>query len=409
MNKNFDVKVMPIETLVMWDKNPRKHAEDIDALVKSIKGFGWTNPILVQRGTNRIVAGHGRLMAAKKLGLRDVPVMVMDFSDTEADDYTVADNRLAQNSGWDLTALKDILLNLDVEKFDLKLTGFDDLELRSLVAYRSEAVEEVHDVPALPAKPKTKKGDRYALGEHILVCGDSSVEFDVCRLIGKDYATVMFTDPPYGVAIGAKNRMLNKFQKSGRNLTDIESDQLSPGDLHKLLLKIFKLTREVALSEQCAVFVCSPQGGSLGMMMLQMMKDAGLEARHVLNWVKNGPTFSMGRLDYDYQHEPILFTWTKTHKRTKAGPFQTSVWNVNKPMKSKEHPTMKPVELPHNAIANHSDHGDIVFDPFGGSGSTLIAAEQLERRCRMMEISPAYCDVIVKRWENMTGKKAKLI
>ncbi|MFA5937347.1 MAG: DUF5131 family protein [Candidatus Paceibacterota bacterium] len=156
--------------------------------------------------------------------------------------------------------------------------------------------------------------------------------------------------------------------------------------------------------DNCSVFVCSPQGGGLCMMM--MMKDAGLEVRHIINWVKNSPTFSMGRLDYDYQHEPILFTWTKTHKRKKNGAFQTSLWAADKPRKCDLHPTMKPVELPECAILNHTDKKDIVVDMFGGSGTTLIAAEKTGRRCYMLELNPIYVQVIIDRWEAFTGNNA---
>ena len=218
--------------------------------------------------------------------------------------------------------------------------------------------------------------------------------------------TLVFTDPPYGVSIGKKNAMLNTFQPSGRCLDDFDMDDMAPAELGEMLKKVFTLWLGI-MADNCSVFVCSPQGGGLGMMML-MMKESGLEVRHILNWVKNRATFSMGRLDYDYQHEPILFTWKKTHKRKKEGAFQTSIWAVDKPMKNKEHPTMKPVELPVCAILNHSDKGDIVGDPFLGSGTTMIAAEMTGRICCGMEISPNYCDVIVDRWEKFTGKKAQL-
>ena len=184
-------------------------------------------------------------------------------------------------------------------------------------------------------------------------------------------------------------------------------DEMKPDGLYKMLLAVFSLWRGF-MAEDCSVFVCSPQGCGLGMMMMMMMKDSGLQVRHIINWIKNSPTFSMGRLDYDYQHEPILFTWTKKHKRKKEGAFQTSLWTVNKPMANKHHPTMKPVELPTNAILNHTDRGDVVADMFLGAGSTLIAAEQTGRACYGIEIEPRYCDVIVERWETFTGKKARL-
>jgi DNA modification methylase len=191
-------------------------------------------------------------------------------------------------------------------------------------------------------------------------------------------------------------------------LTDIESDQSSPEELKAMLMACFRETRLVC-ADDCSLFVCSPQGGQLGMMMMMMMQESGLEVRHVLNWVKNSPTFSMGRLDYDYQHEPILFTWIKTHKRPMGGQFKTSTWTVDKPRACKEHPTMKPVELPTNAILNHSDPGDLVFEPFSGSGTTIIAAEQTGRRCRAIEISPGYVSVALQRYKDATGKMPELM
>jgi len=221
-------------------------------------------------------------------------------------------------------------------------------------------------------------------------------------------ASCVFTDPPYGVSIGAKNRTLNSFQRAGRNLTDIVDDELSPEELEVVLLQAFINCRELVMAEDCTLFVCSPQGGKLGMMMMAMMQKAGLMARHVLIWKKNQPTFSMGRLDYDYQHEPILLTWLKRHKRPMGGQHRTSVWEVDKPRSSKEHPTMKPVELYVNAYLNNSDDGDIVADLYGGSGTAIVAAEQCNRKARSIEIVPAYCDVQVTRWEKLTGRKAKL-
>jgi DNA modification methylase len=259
-----------------------------------------------------------------------------------------------------------------------------------------DAPPDIDRAAELQEKWKVKSGDMFVIGEHRLLCGDSTVREDVERVMGGEKATLMFTDPPYGVSIGKKNVMLNKFQKSGRVLTSIESDDASAEDLGAMLLKAFTLSKDF-LADDCSVFVCSPQGGSLGMMMMMMMRDAGLEVRHVLNWVKNSPTFSMGRLDYDYQHEPILFTWTKKHKKIMAGKFKSSTWNVNKPMANKEHPTMKPVELYQNAMLNHTDAGDVCFEPFGGSGTGMIASQNLSRKCRMIELTENYCAVILER------------
>jgi DNA modification methylase len=302
--------------------------------------------------------------------------------------------------------LADFRLEIDIPTFDLGEIGAGSPPAHSSAAGENvDVVEE--SVPEPPKKPVTKPGDVWLLGEHRLLCGDSTKPESFETLMGGERATCVFTDPPYGVSVGAKNRMLNSVQPSGRNLTDIESDDLAPEDLELILRAAFINAREIGMANDCAVYLTAPQGGELGMMMTMMMRDAGLPVRHVLIWVKSSPTFSMGRLDYDYQHEPILFTWVKTHKRIRAGAFQTSVWPVNKPQASPEHPTMKPVALYENAFLNSSEAGDIVLDPFAGSGTCIIAAEQTGRKARAIEISPAYCDVIIKRWQQFTGKRAK--
>jgi len=218
-------------------------------------------------------------------------------------------------------------------------------------------------------------------------------------------ADMVFTDPPYGVAIGSKNESLNEVQKAGRCTENIAGDTMPETELYDMLRAAFENVRE-ACREDAVYYVTSPQGGSLGLMMMMMMRDAGLPVRHVLMWKKSSATFSIGRLDYDYQHEPIFYTWTKSHHNFRKGRCRTTVWDFDKPRKCDLHPTMKPVELVANAILDGTTEGMNVLDVFGGSGTTLIACEQTGRRCYMMEIAPRYCDVILKRWENLTGKKA---
>ena len=216
---------------------------------------------------------------------------------------------------------------------------------------------------------------------------------------------MVFTDPPYGVAIGDKNKMLQTVQPAGRQTQNIENDTLGTQELYELLVKVFTNIREHA-EDDCSYYVTSPQGGELGLMMMMMMRDAGLEVRHMLVWEKNCATFSMRRLDYDYQHEPIFYTWTKKHNFYGKGKYKTTIWQFDKPRKCDLHPTMKPVALISEALLNSSKEGDPVFDFFGGSGSTLIACEELKRKCYMMEIDPKFVDVIIDRWETLTGEKA---
>lgn len=218
---------------------------------------------------------------------------------------------------------------------------------------------------------------------------------------------MVFTDPPYGVAIGDKNKALNEVQKAERCTENIQGDTMSPDELYGVLKAAFINVREACAPDAC-YYVTSPQGGELGLMMM-MMRDAGLAVRHMLIWRKNSPTFSLGRLDYDYQHEPIFYTWTGTHHNYRGGKYRSTVWDFDKPRKCNLHPTMKPVELVANAILDGTKKGMTVLDAFGGSGTTLIACEQTGRICRMMELEPHYVDVIIDRWETMTGKKAEKI
>lgn len=221
---------------------------------------------------------------------------------------------------------------------------------------------------------------------------------------------MVFTDPPYNVAIGDKNEVLNKSAGGYRIPVNIKNDCFKTDEEcgEKLWYPAFANMKE-ASNENCSIYVTMPQGGTHMMMMMMMMHKAGWQVKHELIWLKSCPTFSMGRLDYDYQHEPICFGWNKTHKKIGKGKFNKSIWEIEKPKKCDLHPTMKPIELIENALLNSSENGDIVLDLFGGSGSTLIACEQLGRKARLMELDPHYCDVIIARWEKLTGKKAEKI
>ena len=219
---------------------------------------------------------------------------------------------------------------------------------------------------------------------------------------------MVFTDPPYGVAIGSKNAALEAAGAAhGRITEDITNDTLAPDELYKVLLPAFENLRK-SCKEDATYFVCAPPGGDVGLMMM-MMADAGLRPRHQIVWNKSSATFSLGRLDYDYKHEAILYTWTKKHHNYRISPFRTSVWDIEKPRRCDLHPTMKPVELVAAAMQDGSKEGDVVLDLFGGSGTTLVVAEQLGRKARLMEIDPHYCDVILSRWEQLTGRQATKI
>lgn len=216
---------------------------------------------------------------------------------------------------------------------------------------------------------------------------------------------MVFTDPPYGVAIGDKNAALNKVQKAGRVITNIKNDTLSVDELYKVLTSAMQNVK-ANCTEEASYYVAAPPGGDFGLMMMMMMKDAGLPVRHQIVWNKNCATFSLGRLDYDYKHEAIMYTWAKSHNNYRKGQFRTSVWDIEKPRKCDLHPTMKPVALVEACLLDGTKEGDIVLDAFGGSGTTLIAAEQLGRKAYLMELDPHYCNVIIARWEKLTGRKA---
>ena len=221
-------------------------------------------------------------------------------------------------------------------------------------------------------------------------------------------ADMMFTDPPYGVAIGDKNKDLDGAGKGARITENIMNDTLSAKELYPILVAAMRNARENSRGD-AVYYVTSPQGGDLGLMMLEMMREAGLPVRHMLIWEKNSPTFSIGRLDYDYQHEPIFYTWTDKHHNYRRGENRSTIWKYDKPRRCDLHPTMKPVALVANALKDGTKEGDVVLDLFGGSGTTMIACEQLGRRCRMMELDPKYCQVIIDRWEAFTGDKAEKI
>lgn len=403
------IEKISVNDLVPYEKNSRTHTPaQISQIAKSIKEFGFTNPILIDE-KNGVIAGHARLLASQKIGLESVPcIRLSNMSKAQKKSYIIADNKLALNAGWDEDALKIEITALKEEDFDLSLTGFDPGEIEQiLIGNGKEGLTDPDSLPEVGEDSITKSGDLWILGNHRLLCGDSTNVEDVKRLMDGSLADIVFTDPPYGVSIGAKNRFLQEFQNSGRNTSDIESDDMKPEELkEKVLLPAFVNLRAI-LAENATVFLTAPHNGEIGMMMM-MMKESGLPIRHVLIWKKNSPTFSMGRLDYDYQHEPILLTWGKKHEFYGAGQHRTSVWEIDKPMSSKEHPTMKPVELYVNAYLNNSKAGDVAYEPFSGSGTAFIASEKVGRQCRGIEFSPHYCDVIIKRWEEFTGKKAVL-
>lgn len=411
MDMTNRLEIRQISELRPYEKNARVHSpEQINKLRASLRAYGFVRPILIN-GEGMVLAGHGILEAAKAEGLTEAPcVPVEHLSPEEARAYILADNRLAELSAWDQEIMGAEIRELGAAGLDLNLAGFDraDISLGG-DAPDPPSVAEDDFVPDPPEVSTVRRGQIWQLGDHRLMCGDAASLDDVQSCVGEgQLADMVFADPPYGIAIGDKNKLLDQAGgESGRCKDNIEGDTLPEKELYELLKTAFTHVRHVCAPDAC-YFVTSPQGGSLGLMMM-MMSDAGLPVRHVLVWRKNAPTFSVGRLDYDYQHEPIFYTWTKSHHNYRGGAFRSTVWDFQKPTHSRLHPTMKPVALVANAILDGTQAGMTVLDPFGGSGTTLIACEQTGRRCCMMEIDPHYCDVIIRRWEEFTGRKAVLL
>lgn len=408
-----DLPTIRIDELIPYENNAKIHGpEQIEQLRRSLREFGFVSPVLIDEDKN-LIAGHGRVEAARAEGMTEVPyVTVSDLTEAQRRAYIIADNRLTEAGVWDDGRLKLEMRELQALEFDTDLTGFAMAEIISLAGDEPESEPKAHEDDydgSVPEATAVRDGDIFQLGRHRLAVGSTADEAAMTRLMNGALANMVFTDPPYGVAVGSKNQMLDDVagEKSGRCTEDIYGDTMSESDLHDMLLQAMTNIR-LSCRDDASFYVTSPQGGSLGLMMM-MMREAGLEVRHMLIWKKSSPTFSMGRLNYEYQHEPILFTWTKKHIWYGNGKFHTSVWDVDKPRKCDLHPTMKPIALVENAILNSTTEGDLVLDGFGGSGTTLIACEQLGRTCYMMEIDPKYVQVIINRWEAMTGEKAVLL
>jgi site-specific DNA-methyltransferase (adenine-specific) len=397
LNAELKIEYVPIADVKPYEGNPRVNDAAIPALKESIKDFRFSQPITVD-ADGVVITGHTRLAAAKALGMETVPVMRRtDLTPEQVKALRLADNKVAELSEWDFDKLRVELA--DIPSLDMASLGFDlgelglaDADVGTGGQTDADAVPEVDE----GAEAASKRGEVYLCGRHRLMCGDSANAVDWGRLTAGEKADMVFTDPPYGVAVGDKNKMLNAIQPSNRVESNIANDAISIDDLKPILKAAFENLRENTADDACW-FVTSPQGGDLCMMMT-MMADAGVPVRHVLMWRKNTATFSMGRLDYDYAHEPIFYTWTKSHHNFRGGDNRTSVWEYDKPRKCDLHPTMKPVELVANAVMDGTEPGMTVADAFGGSGTTMIAAERTGRKAWLMELDPHYCDVIRRRW-----------
>lgn len=398
------IKNIPIDQINPAPYNPRIDLQpgdpEYDKLAKVMDEFDLVEPLVWNETTGNLVGGHQRLKILKARGDKQVKVSIVDLPPSKEKALNVALNKTGGD--WDAVKLADLLMELDTGDFDMELTGFGEADIRRAVL--PTKIEE-DEVPEPPTDPVSKPGDLWLLGEHRMLCGDATVATDMEKVMGGGTYQLLVTDPPYGVSYADKNKFLNAIARGNRIQTPIEGDHKKPEEMATFWREVFTIVRTFA-ADGASYYVTGPQGGDLLLLLLQALSDSDFPLRHMLIWAKNNHV--LGRCDYNYKHEPIIFGWVKGAHKFYGTSSETSLWEVNKPHQSKLHPTMKPVELFARAISNSSQPGDLVFDSFLGSGTTLIAAEQLGRKCYGMEISPAYCDVVVKRWENLTGKKAQL-
>jgi site-specific DNA-methyltransferase (adenine-specific) len=393
-----NIEMIGIEKLIPYAKNSRTHSdEQVAQLAGSIKEFGFNNPVLVGQD-DVIIAGHGRVMAARKVGLMEVPcIRLTHLTETQRKAYIIADNRLALNAGWDNELLTIELNDLLADNFALDILGFDTDELKNLLdpVKPTEGLTDEDAVPETPEEPKTKPGDIYRLGKHRLMCGDSTSIDALEKLCDGQLVDMWLTDPPYNVAYEGKTK----------DALTIKNDSMGDDQFRQFLRDSY--TAADMVMKPGAVFYIW-HADSEGYNFRGAAKDAGWTVRQCLIWKKS--TMVMGRQDYHWKHEPCLYGWKDGAGHLWAADRkQTTILEFDKPSRNGEHPTMKPVGLFEYQMLNNTKGGDIVLDSFGGSGTTLIAAEKNGRIARIMELDPKYCDVIVKRWEDFTGLKAELV
>lgn len=383
-----ELKWEPIKSIRPYDKNPRRNDQAVDAVAASIREFGWQQPIVVDRD-GVIIAGHTRYKAAKKLKCDTVPVVVADdLTEDQVKAYRLADNKTGELAEWDTALLDEELAKL--ADFDMSQFGFDTI----LQEEAREAEEDDYEVNP-PEEPKAKLGDIYQLGRHRLMCGDSTDAESVYQLCQDGQVDLLLTDPPYGVDYTGKTKDALKIQN------DASSDE----SLRDMLADAFAAADSV-MKPGAVFYIWHADLKALVFRIACQM--AGWEVRQVLIWEKN--TMVMGRQDYQWKHEPCLYGWKDGAGHLWASDRkQTTILNFDRPTKNKEHPTMKPVKLFDYQIQNNTKGGDIVLDLFGGSGTTIVACEQNGRCARVMELDPRYVDVIIDRWEKLTGEKAVLL
>ena len=380
-----EMQLVPVAKLVPYVNNARTHSpEQIAKLRSSLREFGFINPVIIDRDYG-VIAGHGRILAAKEEGITEVPCVFADhLTEAQKKAYIIADNRMAMDAGWDEELLRVEIEALQAADFDPLLTGFDEKELADLFGEEEEAIkDDDFDLStALEQASFVERGDIWAVGRHRLMCGDATSAEDVAALMAGKKANLIVTDPPYGVSF-----------KSASGLT-IQNDSIKDEEFYSFLLSAFKNMAD-SLEKGGAAYVF--HADTEGLNFRRAFVDAGFHLAGVCIWVKN--SLVLGRSDYQWQHEPVLYGFLKNGKHPwYSDRKQTTIWNFDKPKRNENHPTSKPLDLLGYPITNSSQENSIVIDTFGGSGSTMMACEQTGRECRMMELDPKYASVILRRY-----------
>lgn len=391
MKTTTDMQLVPISKLVPYVNNARTHSpEQVLKLRSSLREFGFINPIIIDRDYG-IIAGHGRLLAAKEEGITEVPCVFVDYlTEAQKKAYILADNRMAMDAGWDEELLRVEIEALQGEAFDVSLTGFDEKELADLFKDGSDSDAEDDDYDLSAALEKAafvERGDIWMVGRHRLMCGDATSAEDVAALMDGRKANLILTDPPYGVSF-----------KSSSGLT-IQNDSMKDEEFYNFLLSSFKNMAD-HLEKGGAAYVF--HADTEGLNFRRAFIDAGFHLAGCCIWVKD--SLVLGRSDYQWQHEPVLYGFMQNRKHSwYSDRKQTTIWNFAKPKRNANHPTSKPLDLLGYPIGNSTQENAIVIDTFGGSGSTLMACEQMNRTCCTMELDEKYASVILRRYVDDTG------
>ena len=391
----MQIKLAEISNIKPYENNPRKLSEQaIEKVAMSLKEYGFRQPIVVDKDMV-IVAGHTRFRASKKLGLKQVPISVIDnLSEEQINAYRIADNRTAEESEWDNELLKMEIKELEAKDFKLDLLGFNDEQLNNILFEEKQGLTDEDEVPEAPEEPISKLGDIWKLGKHKLICGDSTKLETYEKLCGETKVDLYLTDPPYNVSYEGKTK----------DKLTIQNDKQTDDEFIQFLSQAF-VSADSVLKMGGSFYIWHSDSEGLNFRLACI--EAKWKLRQTLIWSKN--SMVMGRQDYHWQHEPCLYGWKEGSSHSwYSDRKQTTIIKYDRPTKSKLHPTMKPVGLMEYLVKNSSKQEDIILDSFLGSGSTLIACEKQSRICYGVELDPKYCDVIVKRWENFTGKKAEL-